>query len=54
MQALLALLAGMVVGILFSAIKLPLPAPPTLSGLLGVAGVYFGFQIYNAVIHFFK
>lgn len=41
-EALLALAAGFAVGIVFSLIKLPLPAPPVLSGVLGIVGVYFG------------
>ncbi len=39
---LLAILAGFLVGILFSAIKLPLPAPPVLAGVLGIVGIYLG------------
>jgi len=38
----LALLAGLVVGILFKFLKLPLPAPPVFSAVVGVFGVYFG------------
>ena len=36
----LALLAGFLVGIVFSAIKLPLPAPPALAGILGIVGSF--------------
>jgi XapX domain-containing protein len=39
---LLALVAGMIVGILFKFLKLPLPAPPVFSAVVGVFGVYFG------------
>ncbi|WP_426452191.1 XapX domain-containing protein [Paenibacillus sp. S-38] len=42
MEAVLSLLAGIVVGVLFTFIRLPLPAPVTLAGVLGVAGVYLG------------
>ncbi len=38
----LAILAGFLVGIIFSAIKLPLPAPPVLAGILGIVGIYLG------------
>jgi XapX domain-containing protein len=38
----LSLIAGMVVGILFRFLRLPLPAPPVFSAVLGVFGVYFG------------
>ena len=38
-EVLLALATGAFVGILFSFLKLPLPAPPVLSGIAGIAGV---------------
>jgi len=41
-EVLLALLGGIVVGLIFKFIKLPLPAPPFLAGVMGVAGVYLG------------
>ncbi len=44
---LLSLLAGFIVGIVFSAIKLPLPAPPVLSGVVGIAGIYLGGVTYQ-------
>ena len=37
-----ALLTGFIVGILFTALKLPLPAPNALAGVLGIAGIYLG------------
>ncbi|MFC7062174.1 XapX domain-containing protein [Halobacillus seohaensis] len=44
-EALMAMLAGIVIGVVFKLIKLPLPAPPVLAGVLGVAGVYIGGKI---------
>ncbi|KFZ32561.1 XapX domain protein [Anoxybacillus flavithermus] len=41
-EVLLSLLAGLVVGILFKFLRLPLPAPPVLAGMMGVFGVYLG------------
>jgi XapX domain-containing protein len=41
-EVLLALLAGLIVGMLFKFMKLPLPAPPVFSAVVGVFGVYFG------------
>ncbi|MFZ7946437.1 MULTISPECIES: XapX domain-containing protein [Bacillaceae] len=41
-EVLLALVAGLVVGMLFKFLKLPLPAPPVFSAVVGVFGVYFG------------
>lgn len=41
-ELLLSVVAGLVVGIVFKLLKLPLPAPPVLSGVLGIVGVYLG------------
>lgn len=41
-EVFLALLAGILVGVLFKFLKLPLPAPPVLTGVIGIFGVYFG------------
>ncbi|QGH34329.1 DUF1427 family protein [Gracilibacillus salitolerans] len=44
-ELLLSLLAGIMIGIAFKFMKLPLPAPPVLAGIVGIFGVYFGGQI---------
>ena len=49
MQLIYALAAGISVGMLFSWLKLPLPAPPTLTGIMGAAGVFLGSVIVNLV-----
>ncbi|CQR48441.1 hypothetical protein BN1058_02810 [Paraliobacillus sp. PM-2] len=41
-ELILSLVAGIIVGILFKFLKLPLPAPPVLTGVLGIVGIYFG------------
>ncbi|MGY4689131.1 XapX domain-containing protein [Salibacterium sp. K-3] len=41
-ELMLSLVAGMIIGIVFKFLRLPLPAPPVLAGVIGVAGVYFG------------
>jgi len=46
-DAILALVGGLVVGVIFSAAKLPLPAPPTLPGLLGAVGMFIGYQLLS-------
>jgi XapX domain-containing protein len=53
-EVLLALLAGLVVGILFKVLKLPLPAPPVFSAVVGVFGVYFGGVIVEWVMKLFQ
>ncbi|GAA5416933.1 hypothetical protein Pryu01_01972 [Paraliobacillus ryukyuensis] len=52
-ELILALVAGISVGIVFKFLKLPLPAPPVLAGVLGVAGVYFGGIIGDWIKSFF-
>jgi XapX domain-containing protein len=47
MQNLLALGAGLAVGMLFSWLRLPLPAPPTLTGILGAFGVFLGSLLFR-------
>ena len=44
-EILLSLLAGIVAGAIFKLIRLPIPAPPVLSGVVGIFGVYFGGKI---------
>lgn len=41
-DVILALIAGLIVGMLFKFLKLPIPAPPVFSAVVGVFGVYFG------------
>ena len=52
-QILLALLAGFIVGLLFSIIRLPVPAPPVLSGVMGIVGIYLGRIKYQWVVQRF-
>lgn len=39
------LLAGMALGGIFFILKLPAPAPATLSGVVGVFGVFAGYLV---------
>lgn len=47
-----ALAAGLMAGLFFSFIKLPIPAPPALSGVIGIVGVYLGHCLYQEIIKF--
>ncbi|SHH41560.1 XapX domain-containing protein [Caloranaerobacter azorensis] len=38
----LSLVTGMLVGIVFKALKFPLPAPPNIPAFMGVFGVWLG------------
>ncbi|ELR66148.1 hypothetical protein C942_00334 [Photobacterium marinum] len=52
-ETILALAAGFIVGVLFSAIKLPIPAPPVLPGVMGIFGVYAGGIFYQWLVERF-
>ncbi len=45
----LSLLAGIIVGAIFKLFKLPIPAPPVFSAVVGVFGVYFGGKVMEIV-----
>ncbi|UWG48398.1 Xanthosine utilization system component, XapX domain [Halanaeroarchaeum sp. HSR-CO] len=47
--AVLALVTGTVAGAVFAYLQVPIPAPPTLSGLLGIVGIYLGYKIVQAM-----
>lgn len=53
-EIILSLIAGMIVGLLFKAIKLPLPAPPVLTGVIGIVGVYLGGVVFEHVSKLFS
>lgn len=53
-EIILSLAAGLVVGILFKFLKLPLPAPPVLAGVLGIVGVYLGGVVGEWILNSFK
>jgi XapX domain-containing protein len=40
-----ALAVGVVVGFLFSRLRLPVPAPPEIAGILGIVGIWLGFRL---------
>jgi len=50
---LLALGAGFAVGLFFSAIKLPAPAPSALAGILGILGIYLGGHAWSWIVEKF-
>jgi len=43
-------LVGAVVGGVFSAFKLPIPAPPVFAGLMGIVGLWIGYAIVTKVL----
>ncbi len=42
---LIAMVTGIVAGVVFQLLKLPLPAPPSLAGIAGIFGIFAGSQI---------
>jgi XapX domain-containing protein len=44
----LAFLTGTATGALFAYLEVPIPAPPTLAGVLGIVGIYVGFRLVRA------
>jgi XapX domain-containing protein len=49
-QIILSAISGLIVGGIFSFLNLPIPAPPTLSGIVGIIGIYLGFVIINVTL----
>ncbi|MDQ0297794.1 XapX domain-containing protein [Salibacterium salarium] len=49
-EALLSLLTGLGVGILFALVRLPIPAPPALAGVMGIVGIFLGYKIYEWIL----
>ncbi|AZR74052.1 XapX domain-containing protein [Anoxybacter fermentans] len=48
---LLSTFTGMVVGVIFTVFKLPLPAPPTLASVMGVVGIFLGYILVKFLFH---
>lgn len=44
-EVIAALFVGIVVGALFAGLNLPIPAPPALSGVMGIIGIYLGYRL---------
>ena len=51
---LLSLLTGFIVGVLFTALKLPLPAPNALAGVMGIVGIYLGAVVWPHITKLFS
>lgn len=44
----LAMFVGLLVGAFFSGLNLPIPAPPALSGVMGIVGIYLGYKLIES------
>ena len=47
----LSLTTGISLGVVFAFLKLPIPAPNTISGLFGIIGIFVGYMVMN---HFYN
>jgi len=47
MEILKSLLTGFSCGIVFALLKLPIPAPPVLAGIVGIVGIFLGYLVIN-------
>lgn len=43
-------LVGAIVGGVFSAFKLPIPAPPVFAGLMGIVGLWIGYAVVTRAL----
>lgn len=41
----LSLAVGIAVGVIFRALKLPVPAPPAIEGVMGIVGIFLGYKV---------
>ncbi|TJY41146.1 XapX domain-containing protein [Cohnella pontilimi] len=53
-EIVLALVTGLIVGCLFKLLKLPIPAPPVLPGVLGIVGIYLGGILMQRLLDWWK
>lgn len=53
-EVLLSLITGGVVGFIFAMLRLPIPAPPVLAGIMGIVGIFGGYKLFNVVAPFFQ
>ena len=44
-EVLLTTVSGFIVGMIFAKLKLPIPAPPTLAGVMGIVGLFLGYLV---------
>jgi XapX domain-containing protein len=47
MTTIFSLLVGIAIGVIFGLLKLPVPVPEALAGLLGIVGMWLGFALVN-------
>ncbi|QFT90973.1 hypothetical protein FIU87_20195 [Bacillus sp. THAF10] len=53
-ESLIALVTGLVVGFIFALFRLPIPAPPVFSGIVGIVGIYLGYKLFMWIAPVFQ
>jgi XapX domain-containing protein len=49
MRYILPFFTGLITGAVFSALKLPIPAPGVAEGIVGIIGIFIGFKLVSYV-----
>jgi XapX domain-containing protein len=49
-EMILALISGMIMGGIFTLIKLPIPAPANFAGVMGIVGIFLGYFLVKLVV----
>jgi len=44
-EVLLTTATGFIMGMIFAWLKLPIPAPPSLAGVMGIVGIFLGYIV---------
>ena len=50
----LGLVAGIICGLVFKSLKLPLPSPPAFAGVMGIAGLFLGGKLFDILVNVLK
>ena len=48
-QCIESLITGLVCGVVFSLINLPIPAPTVVAGIVGIIGIFLGFYMVQLI-----
>jgi len=49
MEVIYSFITGLIVGGIFTLLKFPIPAPPTLSGIAGIVGIFVGYLLIKLI-----
>lgn len=45
----LATLTGLITGMVFGFFEVPIPAPPSLAGVMGIFGIFLGYRLMSVL-----